>query len=117
LTLEVLNSLLVSLCRAPRTERSKVLALSGLGIPLTRIQTILTGLQFSNHLQSPDPISSSAGRSCARILSFLLSLCGLPSSLHGGVQPDRVSALPHELAWIMPWEKQRYGLPSSKPLW
>src|SRR6266567_2350779 len=47
--LEILNRLLMRFCCASRGKRSEIAALTGLGVLLARVQTILARLQFPNH--------------------------------------------------------------------
>lgn len=47
--LEILNRTLVSFSRFLCTECAKVAAAAGFGIFVTRVQTVLTGLQLPNH--------------------------------------------------------------------
>jgi len=51
--LEKLHSALVILSRFFSIEGSEVSTAAGFRILLTRIQTVLTGLQFANHVESP----------------------------------------------------------------
>ena len=78
--LEILHSLLVSLCCMSTAERSQIPAFSGLGILLARIQTILSCVQFANH---KDPLAIS--------IRFWNSASPLPgaASLYGRVVPCR----------------------------
>jgi hypothetical protein len=47
--LEILHSLFVILSCAPGGKSSKIAAFAARGILLPRVQTVLTGLEFSNH--------------------------------------------------------------------
>jgi hypothetical protein len=46
---EKLNGPLVFLGRAARLERAEVSPAASLGVSFSRVETILTGLQFSDH--------------------------------------------------------------------
>jgi len=47
--LEELDSPFVLRGRFPRVKRTQVSAFAGLGIDLSRIESILTGLEFTDH--------------------------------------------------------------------
>jgi hypothetical protein len=59
-TLEILDRPLMSFCGAPAGERSKVSALTSLGVLFARVQTELASFKFSNHRDPSPPSLSTA---------------------------------------------------------
>jgi hypothetical protein len=60
--LKILHGPLMLLGGSPRRKRPQVLALSSFRIFLARIQTILPGLQFSDHAQKDAARASAVGK-------------------------------------------------------
>lgn len=50
MSLEVLHFALMLLCFFERVKRAQIAALACFGVLLPRVQTILAGLEFSNHV-------------------------------------------------------------------